>query len=319
MGEPEITRSQFLRGGSCLAAGAILSTAVVPETACGRQCDATGTESLSPCGPSADGLGTAMRLRPYQILCIVCSLGEDPPGPIDVQRTALIEAIRKEPDMPICLVCNAGDVYTYQDPGTADDTPEGRDFNRKRDLDILQRMSWPPGTILPARAVFHSILKQIPTVVGLCGYDTATSEGWTGCPKTKSGNYEQGRNKGIDAIIPPRAAEELAREKKRSVEALHTAHEVTIRPHILLCAVCQYGNGVRPPFPDDNLPDLLDMILHQNPHVLVKMARGRLADVRSLSEPRCGAECLCQHTGIRRPLQRKTGPRHASAIGSALR
>ena len=110
-----------------------------------------------------------MQLRPYQILCIVCALGADPPGPPDTKLAATVEAIRKRPDMPICLVCNAGDVYAYQDPGTAEDTPEGRDFNRKRDLDILQRMSWPPGTILPARTVFKSILQQIPTVVGLCG------------------------------------------------------------------------------------------------------------------------------------------------------
>lgn len=274
MSDPEITRSQFLRGGSCLAAGAILGAAIMPEAAGGTECNAAAQTSLSQGEQHPDRLESAMKLRPYQILCMVCSLGEDPPDPTDEKLATMMEAIRKCPDMPISLVCNAGDVYVYQDPGTTDDTSEGCDFNRKRDLDILQRMSWPPGTTLPARAVFKSILKQIPTVAGLCGYDPATSEGWTGCPKAKSGSYERGCGKGTDAIISPRDPQEMAREKKVSVEALHAANEVTIRPHILLCAVCQYGNGVRPPFQEDNLPDLLDLVLHKHPNLLIKMARG---------------------------------------------
>jgi hypothetical protein len=76
-------------------------------------------------------------VRPYHLLCTICALGEG-------RRTRLAEAVRERPDRPLRIVCNAGDVYAYQDPGTADDTPEGADYNRKRDLDILQRMSWPP-------------------------------------------------------------------------------------------------------------------------------------------------------------------------------
>jgi len=67
---------------------------------------------------------------------------------------------------------------------------------------------------------------------------------------------------------------DLPPEKKKSIEALANAKEVTIRPHILLCAVCQYGGGTRPPYKEDNLPELLDLILHKNPDVLIKFARG---------------------------------------------
>lgn len=211
-------------------------------------------------------------VRPYQLLCLVCSLGEG--GPQDGKLQVLLEAVRANPDRPITVTCNAGDVYAYQDPGTAEDTPEGADYNRKRDLDILQRMSWPPGITLPARTAFLCLLKQITTVSGLCGYDAVTSEAWQGCPKARSGNYERGHQKGLTALIPPRSEEEMAREKERSLQALYSAQEVTIRPHILLCAVCQYGGGVRPPYQEDNLPELLDLILHRNPDVLIRMARG---------------------------------------------
>jgi hypothetical protein len=54
--------------------------------------------------------------------------------------------------------------------------------------------------------------------------------------------------------------------------ALRSAAEVTIRPHILLCAVCQYGGGTRPPFKPDNLPELLEMILTTRPDIPIKMA-----------------------------------------------
>jgi len=213
-------------------------------------------------------------LRPYQVLCVVCSAGDEAPGRGGDEITRIAEAVREDPDRPVTLACNAGDVYVYQDPGTEHDTPEGRDYNRKRDLDILQMVNWAPGAVLPARTLFMCLLSRISTVSGICGYDAVTSDAWRGCPQAASGNYERGCAKGIDAIIPPRSEEECAREKEASVRALHAAKEVPIRPHILLCAVCQYGGGVRPPIKEDNLPELLDMILHQKPGIPITMARG---------------------------------------------
>jgi hypothetical protein len=66
----------------------------------------------------------------------------------------------------------------------------------------------------------------------------------------------------------------MARDKETSLRTLHAATSVTIRPHILLCAVCQYVGGTRPPFKPDNLPDLLDLILLKNPDLLVTLAQG---------------------------------------------
>ena len=68
-------------------------------------------------------------VRPYQLLCIVCSLGEDAEEPGDPRLRDILRSIRNHPDSPVALRCNAGDVFCYQDPGTEDDTPEGADFN----------------------------------------------------------------------------------------------------------------------------------------------------------------------------------------------
>ncbi len=217
---------------------------------------------------------SALTLRPYQLLCMICSLGEGAQLAMDDWLNRALETIQEIPDIPVTLQCNAGDVYFYQDSGTEQDTPEGAVYNRKRDLDILQRIDLAPGSTLPARTLLMRVLKCIDTVQGVCGYDTVTSESWQGCPKAEQGHYERGHEQGITGIIPPRREEAMADEKARSIEAILSAGEVTIRPHILMCAVCQYGSGVRSPYAPDNLPEFVEMVLHVNADVPVTFAKG---------------------------------------------
>jgi hypothetical protein len=213
-----------------------------------------------------------LSVRPYQLLCAICSLG-DPDVPAQAGAAEFLRAVREQPDRPLAIRCNCGDVYHYQDPGPAADTPEGVDFNRKRDLDILQRMNWPPGIILPARAAFLSVHRTITTSAGLCGYGAPTADAWRGCPRAAAGFYEKGREKGVAAVIPRRTEEEMAREKAASLKAMREAAEITLRPHLLLCAVCQYAGGTRPPFKPDNLPEFLEMLLTERPDVPVRLVR----------------------------------------------
>jgi hypothetical protein len=65
----------------------------------------------------------------------------------------------------------------------------------------------------------------------------------------------------------------MAAEKAASVKAMETADEIRLRPHLLLCAVCQYAGGMRPPFKPDNLPELLHMILTEKPDVPIRFVR----------------------------------------------
>ena len=225
------------------------------------------------CHAAGEATVERLSIRPYQLLCMICHLGEHGAGPKEGKLAEVFQAIQKRPDMPITLVCNAGDVYGYQEPGVAEDTPEGRDFNRKRDLDLLQQMHWAPGITLPARTMLACVLKKITSVLGICRYEGVTCKAWQGCPKAASGCYEKGQKLGIKALVPPRSEAEMKAEKEKSIAAMNAAEVVTIRPHILLCAVCQYGGGSRPPFKADNLPELLQMILTKKPDVLIRMAR----------------------------------------------
>jgi len=221
-------------------------------------------------------LETPLIIRPYQLLCAICALGEQGGDSVPQYEKAreLRDAIRKNPDRPITLVCSAGALFSYQESGTNEDTPESEEFNRKRDLDVLQVLGLAPGCTLPARALFKTLLMGLSTVSGLCGYGPATGDAWKGCPKADSGNYERGCERGIDALVVPRTQEEMAHDKEESLKALYAADVVPVRPHILVCAVCQYGAGVRPPFKEDNLPELLNLIVNRNPDILIRMARG---------------------------------------------
>lgn len=212
-----------------------------------------------------------MTLRPYQVVCAVCSLGEDGSGTTDERTGKILESVRTTPDRPVSLRCNVGEAFGYQDPGPADDTPEGAEYNISRDLEILHKLNLAPGCVLPARVIFNRVLDTIEEVSGICGYRSVSSEAWKGCPKADSGCYERGREKGIEAIIPPRDESEMEADKKESLEAMYQADAKRVRPHILLCAVCQYGGGTRPPFPPDNLPELIQLILRE-PDALITMA-----------------------------------------------
>ena len=217
---------------------------------------------------------TRVTARPYQLLCAVCSIGQGVDHPEDDKVSRLLQAVKADPDVPVTVTCNIGSLFAFQDPGTEDDTPEGTDYNQKRDLDILHKLDLTPGVTLPARILFARVLDRIPTVSGICGYDTVTSDTWQGCPKAKSGYYEKGHAAGITAIIPPRDEQEMQQEKERSIAALRAAKEINMRPHLLICAVCQYGKGIRPPFAEDNLPEFLDIVFNENPDIMMTMVPG---------------------------------------------
>jgi len=221
------------------------------------------------------GLPPPLSVRPYHVLCLICGCAEErDTGPRKRGARRFLKAIRQFPDRPIRLVCNAGDVFAYQDPGASTDTPEGPDYNLKRDMDILRRLNLMPGAVVPARLLLQLVLKTIPTVTGICAVPGHPAPPWHGCPRATSGSYEDRCRNGIEAYIPRRPADVMQAEKRQSMAALSCAKGVTIRPHILLCAVCQYGNGVHPPFAEDNLPEFLERILTQTPDIPVTMVRG---------------------------------------------
>ena len=155
-----------------------------------------------------------LALRPYQLLCSVCALGRRSSSARDRASRHILAAVKADPDVPVILRCNAGGLFSFQDPGTKDDTPKGADFNIKRDIELLRRMDIVPGSTLPARTLYLRLLDRVPTVTGICSFDTVFSEAWKRCSLAGKGHYEKGRARGISAIIPARKAQEMTRAER---------------------------------------------------------------------------------------------------------
>ena len=216
-----------------------------------------------------------LEVRPYQLMCIVCRIGDGMSDDLaDARLAQILRTVRQQPDAPITLRCNVDSVYRYQNPGRKEDTPEGELFNDKRDLDVIQKLGLAPGATRPARELFDRLLKQVPSAAGVCGYDCVTGPDWKGCPRASSGSYEKGRALGLDAIIPPRGEDEKARAKAESVRAMRQSDGLCIRPHHLMCMACFWGDGRNvKPIAEDNLYEAIE-IIRKNPDVPVRLVAG---------------------------------------------
>ena len=215
-------------------------------------------------------------VRPYQLMCIVCRIGQgqtDNRG--DARLAGILSAVREDPKVPVRLRLNTESVYAYQNPGTAEDTPEGELFNLKRDLDIIQKLGLVPGDTRPAVDLFERLRTHIPSAEGICGYKSVTAASWQGCPKAGSGSYEKGHAMGLKAVIPPRPEEEKAKAKKTSATAVQEAASLRIRPHHLMCMSCFYGAKMEKltPIQEDNLCEAIEAI-QKNPSIPVTLIPG---------------------------------------------
>ena len=216
-----------------------------------------------------------IEIRPYQLMCIICHLGEgvgDDFG--DDRLTEILKALRANPSVPVTLRANVDTLYRYQNPGRSADTPEGELFNDKRDLDILQRMGLVPGDTRPARELLDRLVKTVPSAEGVCGYAEVTSEIWRGCERARSGFYEKGHANGVKAVIPSRLEDDKARTKGSSAEGFYEASELEIRPHHLMCMACFHGgDDVMAPIQEDNLFEAID-VMSQKPDIPVTLVSG---------------------------------------------
>jgi len=215
-----------------------------------------------------------LSVRPYQLMCIVCKIGD---GSISNSKNKrlheILKKIRKNPGIPVVLRCNTESPYKYQNPGKEEDTPEGELFNLKRDLDIIQKLGLVPGSMRPADELFHRLFNEISSSIGICRYEETTSNVWKGCPRAKSGFYKKGHVLGVDRIIPARTEKEKAIVKKKSAKKMYASKNLLIRPHHLMCLACFYNEGNTAPIKEDNLFEAID-IMRKNPNVPITLIPG---------------------------------------------
>ncbi|MFH0963756.1 MAG: hypothetical protein V2A58_07060 [Planctomycetota bacterium] len=214
-------------------------------------------------------------IRPYQLMCIVCRIGEGASCDLASDRLdAILNVVRRDPALPLRLRCNVDAGYRFQNPGRAEDTTESELFNTKRDLEILKRLGLTPGATWPAIDLVRRLFAEIKSTRGICDYPGPPSPHWRSCRRAGSGFYEKGLALGFESVIPRRSEREMQEAKGESVRAIHEAEGLMIRPHHLMCMTCFYGREkVFEPIKEDNLYELI-AVIQASPDIPVMLVKG---------------------------------------------
>jgi hypothetical protein len=129
--------------------------------------------------------------RPYELMHVVSEIGAGKRGDLGNGRLTFI---------PRSVRCNVSTVYAYQNPGHDLDTPEGKLYNLRRNLRILQRLGLVPGDTRPAIELFRRLLENVGSAQDILWFDEITSDAWVGEPRERC-YYQEGRALGLGAII----------------------------------------------------------------------------------------------------------------------
>lgn len=223
----------------------------------------------------SDGLcSPVLTMRAGQLLGTVCArAGVQCPilPPAEAQR--ILQAVHRDPTVTIRLTSPADEIPHFR---RRDDLSYGQRspqevFDRKRDLDVLQRLGLVPGDTRRARHLYELLFESIATPVGICAHDTP---GWEGCPHARSGAYERIHAQGWSAMTPRRPDEEKLQYRQRSAQHIATDEPLCVRPHHFMCMACWYAGGERTgPRPEDTIAELLERIRRQ-PQVLITLVEG---------------------------------------------
>jgi hypothetical protein len=227
-----------------------------------------------------DGLcRPCLSIRAHQLLSTVCIRGglACPLMPHE-EAQAFLARIGRNPTVAIRLLSDADEVphhtVRWADAATAPQpgAPVPAEvFNRKRDLDVLQRLGLLPGDTRRARYLYELLFERIKTPASLCAYDTPS---WEGCPHAKSGVYERVREQGWRGIVHARTREEMDESRRQGAKRVAERDRLFIRPHHLMCVACWYaggeGKGLRP---NDTIGEIHER-LRREPSVPITLVEG---------------------------------------------
>jgi hypothetical protein len=222
-----------------------------------------------------DGISESdIAIRPYHLLSTVCALGGVECPLVDRDRVDyILKLVKNDATLRIKLVSDADEIHYFRDiePEYYKHNDKQAIFNRKRDLDVLQKLGLIPGDTRRARYLYTLLFERIETLQGICAYDTP---GWEGCPNAKSGAYERIRAKSFPAIVKMRSDEEMRACKDRTAKETYKSERLYIRSHHLMCMACYYSGG------DGNVPRQADNLyeairrIQDNPDTEIVITEG---------------------------------------------
>ena len=224
-----------------------------------------------------DGLSdpAAIEIPARQLLGTACVRGgaDCPLFDTGSEADTILARVGSDPSLSIRLTSDADCIPHYSTLDRADFAALDRDalLNRKRDLDVLQRLGLCPGDTRRARYLYEKLLSTVESPVGICACDTPN---WEGCPLARSGAYEHIRGMGWRTLVFDRTETDRANARRQSVERVRNDPVLKIRAHHLMCMCCWVGaaggEGTRP---NDTLDEVYKRIC-ADPDVDVMLVEG---------------------------------------------
>ena len=237
-----------------------------------------------------------LEMRPHELLSVVCTLGGQSCPLVTADRAReLIQKLRT-PSCRIRLITDADAVPHYQER-----TPEdwrgiepADVLNRKRDLDVLQKLGLAPGSTLRARYAVEWLFKKISTLVNVCCWDTP---GWEGCSLARNGAYERVRDAGAGAVVSIPDAAEVAQRNAVAAREIEETDHLYVQAHILMCICCDYNGGQGgSPRKMDELYELRTKMI-ENPDIPVTLVDDGLCMACGSCDGYDVPSCRCVHQG----------------------
>ena len=222
-----------------------------------------------------DGLcNPRVHIMARQLPALVCVCGGSSCPLLKISHArALLDRLKKDPSLAIRLESDADALphYATLSPQAYTRRKPEEVFNRKRDLDVLQRLGLCPGDTRRARYLVELLFARIETMKGICCYDTA---GWEGCPVARAGVYERVRAEGWQALVYHRGAEEMGAYRARNTARILADDRLYVRPHHLMCLACGYAGGKNDcSRPNDTLYEILQRI-RREPEIPITLVEG---------------------------------------------
>ncbi|MBT4823370.1 MAG: hypothetical protein HON70_47140, partial [Lentisphaerae bacterium] len=179
---------------------------------------------------------------PYELLSVICTIGGQTCPLVTPERASELTEVLRTPSCRVRFVTDADAVPHYRTRTPADWAAVDSEavLNRKRDLDVLQRLGLAPGATVRSRYVVEWLFRKIETLVGVCCWDTA---GWEGCPLAGNGTYETVREIGAKAVVSIPDEAEVAQRNAQAAEEIEAADHLYVQAHILMCICCDYDGG----------------------------------------------------------------------------
>ncbi len=140
---------------------------------------------------------------------------------------------------------------------------------RRKDLDVLQRLGLCYGDTRTARDLFARIAERIDNLYNICQYPDNEYGVWQECALAREKHFKCGNK----PLPNAQNKEQMRHYKEESCKDILDSDNIVIRAHHLLCILCFIGGNNHNPLEQDNLYEAWIKI-KENPDISVTLIEG---------------------------------------------